>query len=49
MIAETGLCLADQSCHAREGGGMLTTSTALGNNLVDRIHAAKFMTFTIDG
>ena len=47
MLAECGLCLAlDEDRLEYKGGGMLTTATAMGMPLIERMRAAA-MTFKV--
>lgn len=49
MLGECGLCLAlDEDRLESKGGGLLTTATAMGMPLIERLRAAG-MTFTILG
>lgn len=49
MLGECGLCLAlDEDRLESKGGGLLTTATAMGMPLLERLRAAG-MTFKILG
>jgi short subunit dehydrogenase-like uncharacterized protein len=42
MLGEAGLCLALDRDRSPQGGGVLTTATAMGMPLVERLRAADF-------
>lgn len=53
MLAETALCLSSEQCHGQgigPGGGVLTSASACGQGLVDRLQQAEggaFMAFEV--